>query len=561
MTQTHENMLFSAADIRRLVLPLVVEQFLAVTVGMADTIMIAGVGEMAVSGISLVDVLNILLINVFSALATGGAVVSSHLLGQKKPERACRAANQLILVIVSFSTFLAVVSLIFNYQILAGIYGKLEPQVMDYARTYYYLTAMSFPFLAAYNGAAALCRSMGNSKISMKVSFLMNGMNVVGNAVLIFVFHLEVAGAGISTLTSRVTAALIMIYIIRNEKLPLHIAKNLRLGFDPDMIRQILRIGLPVGIENGLFQGGKLLVAGLISSFGTASIAANAVANTLASFQVIPGTAIGLALVTVVGQSVGAKRYEEAKKYAVRFCFMAMGAHLLICLPTTLLLPPDHRVLSPVGDDRQDDLRDRASARHQLCADLAAVLRASQRAARRGRRKICHVHHHGVHVYLPRGHELRAGSGPGPGSPGRLDCHDYGLGGERGDIQLAPLLRRLAKMPYAPCKSDLDLVEKAIDRICNLIDNEKKISLTVMPVWERKSILCKRLELKKQLVRKRSLEKTIRLYSAPYLPTTCLSWITSGNRAGLIPGLYRISRFHWTRPRWCSTMDRRCLRA
>lgn len=339
MTQTHENMLFSAADIRRLVLPLVVEQFLAVTVGMADTIMIAGVGEMAVSGISLVDVLNILLINVFSALATGGAVVSSHLLGQKKPERACRAANQLILVIVSFSTFLAVVSLIFNYQILSGIYGKLEPQVMDYARTYYYLTAMSFPFLAAYNGAAALCRSMGNSKISMKVSFLMNGMNVVGNAVLIFVFHLEVAGAGISTLTSRVTAALIMIYIIRNEKLPLHIAKNLRLGFDPDMIRQILRIGLPVGIENGLFQGGKLLVAGLISSFGTASIAANAVANTLASFQVIPGTAIGLALVTVVGQSVGAKRYEEAKKYAIRFCFMAMGAHLLICLPTTLLLP------------------------------------------------------------------------------------------------------------------------------------------------------------------------------------------------------------------------------
>lgn len=331
--------LFSAADIRKLVLPLVVEQFLAVTVGMADTIMIAGVGEMAVSGISLVDTLNILLINVFSALATGGAVVAAHLLGQEKRERACRAANQLILVIVAFSAFLAVASLIFNYQILAGIYGHLEPKVMRYARTYYYLTAMSFPFLAVYNGAAAICRSMGNSKISMKVSFLMNGMNIVGNAVLIFGFHMEVEGAGISTLTSRMTAAVIMLLIIRNQNLPLHIARNLRLGFDWDMIKQILRIGLPVGIENGLFQGGKLLVAGLISSFGTASIAANAVANTLASFQVIPGTAIGLALVTVVGQAVGAQRYQEAKRYAVRFCFMTVAAHLAICLPMTLLLP------------------------------------------------------------------------------------------------------------------------------------------------------------------------------------------------------------------------------
>lgn len=341
MTDTKESPspLFSAGDIRRLVLPLIVEQFLAVTVGMADIMMIAGVGELAVSGISVVDTLNILLINVFSALATGGAVVASHFLGQGKKERACRAANQLILVIFIFSVFLAAVSLLFNYQILAGIYGHLEPAVMGYARTYYYLTAMSFPFLAIYNGAAAICRSMGNSKISMKVSFMMNGMNVVGNAVLIFVFHMEVAGAGISTLVSRATAALILLWIIRNQKLPLHIAKNLHLGYDPDIIRQILRIGLPIGIESGLFQGGKLMVAGLISSFGTASIAANAVANTLASFQVIPGTAIGLALVTVVGQSVGAQRYREAKKYAISFCFMTVAAHLAICLPMTFFLP------------------------------------------------------------------------------------------------------------------------------------------------------------------------------------------------------------------------------
>ena len=195
-----EAPIFSKAAIRRLILPLIIEQFLAVLVGMADTIMVAGVGETAVSGISLVDTLNILLINVFTAMATGGAVIAAQELGDENREEALKASNQLILVVLVFSTVLMVLSLLFNYQILRTIYGKIEPSVMNYARTYYYLTALSFPFLAVYNGSAAICRSMGNSGISMKVSMLMNGINIVGNAILIYGFHLEVAGAGISTL-------------------------------------------------------------------------------------------------------------------------------------------------------------------------------------------------------------------------------------------------------------------------------------------------------------------------------------------------------------------------
>lgn len=328
--------LFSAAAIRRLIIPLIIEQFLAVMVGMADTVMIASVGEAAVSGISLVDTLNILLINVFTALATGGAVVSSHYLGGENREKACQAADQLILVVLILSAVITAFSLIFNYGILRGIYGTIEPSVMSYARTYYYITALSFPFLGIYNGCAAICRTMGNSFISMKISALMNAINIIGNACLIFGFKMEVAGAGISTLTSRVAAAVIMVLIVRNPSLPLHISRKFRPRINRFMIAQILHIGIPVAIENSLFQGGKLMVAGLISSFGTVSIAANAVTNTIASFQVIPGSAIGLAVVTVVGQTIGAKRFEEAKHYTVRLCLLAAAAHLAICLPMTL---------------------------------------------------------------------------------------------------------------------------------------------------------------------------------------------------------------------------------
>ncbi|MBT9778408.1 MATE family efflux transporter [Clostridium sp. MCC353] len=360
--------LFSTAAIRRLILPLIIEQFLAVMVGMADTVMIASVGEAAVSGISLVDTLNILLINVFTALATGGAVVSSHYLGGEDKKTACKAADQLVLVVLMLSAVITAASLIFNYQILRGIYGRIEPAVMSYARTYYYLTALSFPFLAVYNGCAAICRSMGNSFISMKVSALMNAINIVGNACLIFGFHMEVAGAGISTLTSRVAAAVIMVCVVRNQKLPLHISRRFNFRINRYMVAQILHVGIPVAIENGLFQGGKLMVAGLISSFGTVSIAANAVSNTIASFQVIPGTAIGLAIVTVVGQSVGAKRFDEAKKYTIKLCMLVAAAHFAICLPMTLGL---RQIIGFYGLSQETaDLAWTVSMIHGICCVL-----------------------------------------------------------------------------------------------------------------------------------------------------------------------------------------------
>lgn len=314
---------FSKKDLYQLIIPLVIEQFLSVFVGMVDIMMISSSGEAAVSGVSLVDTINILLINLFSALATGGSVVCAHYLGQKKAEKACFCANQLILSVTVLSSALAAISLLFNHTILSVIFGRVEESVMENAVTYFYLSALSYPFLGIYNGCAALCRSMGNSKISMKTSLCMNLINIIGNSIFLYLFDMGVAGVGIATLISRITAAMIMCFIILNKTNTIHV--DLSLGFTPEfsVIGEILTVGIPTGLENSIFQLGKILVQSLVASFGTAAIAANAVASTVASFEVIPGTAIGLALITVTGQAYGAKRKEETIYYVKQLMKMA----------------------------------------------------------------------------------------------------------------------------------------------------------------------------------------------------------------------------------------------
>ncbi len=304
--------------------------------------MVSAVGQSAMSGVSLVDIIAVLLIQVFSALATGGAVISAQYLGQKNLNRACMAANQLILSIGVLSTFIAVLALIGNPYILSTIYGQIEPDVMKNARIYFYITALSYPFLGIYNGAAALCRSMGNSKASMNTSLIMNGINLGGNAFLVFGLKLGVEGVAIPTLVSRIIAATVMLIIIHDQKNPIHINAKFRLGFQPKIIKEILCIGIPTGLDSSLFQIGKILVASLVSTFGTNAIAANAVGNTIASFEVIPGSAIGLAMITVVGQTLGAKQYDEARRYIkklmkISYCSLAI-LNITILLSLNLIL-------------------------------------------------------------------------------------------------------------------------------------------------------------------------------------------------------------------------------
>ena len=324
--------LFSANDLKKLILPLIAEQFLAVTVGMADTVMVSSVGEAAVSGISIVDQINTLLIQVFAALATGGAVVASQYLGRRERNHAVESAKQLYYVTLLLSLLIGVVCVVTNRGLLSFIYGRVEPDVMENAATYFWLSALSYPFIALYNAGAALFRSMGNSNVSLYASLGMNVINIGGNALLIYGLHWGVAGAAAASLLSRLAAAAMVTVLLLNPGHPIYLHELHKPTFHPGMVKSILRIGIPTGLENGMFQVGKLLVAGMITTYGTAAIAANAVCNNVTSMNNIPASAIGLAAVTVVGRCVGARDTVQARRYGVRLMGLAHLSMVVVSL-------------------------------------------------------------------------------------------------------------------------------------------------------------------------------------------------------------------------------------
>ncbi len=334
--------MFSRQQLRRLIFPLIVEQILAITVGMVDTMMISYAGEAAISGVSLVDMINVLLINIFAAVATGGAVVVSQYLGHGNRREACHAAEQLITVSVVISTALTLISLLFRAQILRLLFGTVEADVMENAMVYFLISAFSFPFLAVFNACAATYRSMGNSRISMQVSAGMNVFNAVGNAVLIFGFQMGTAGAALSTLAARMLGAVVMMVLIRNQKNDVYVIYRNLIAWEKDMVQRILHIAVPNGVENGLFQLGRVLVVSIISRFGTAQIAANAVANNLDSMGCIAGQAMNLAMITVVGQCMGAGEKDQAVWYTKKlwkFTYQitaAVNSVILLTLPFIL---------------------------------------------------------------------------------------------------------------------------------------------------------------------------------------------------------------------------------
>ena len=264
-----KKMLFSQDALRKLLWPLIIEQFLAVAMGMADTVMVASCGEAAVSGISLVDSICVLLIGLFTAMASGGAVVAAQYMGRGDKEMVGRASNQLFLAVGGVALLFMAVSLIFNRGLLNLLYGNVEADVMRAARNYFYIVAVSFPFLGVYNGGAALFRAVGDSKVSMKVSLVANLMNIAGNAILIYGAQIGVAGAALSTLFSRIlSAVMIVVLLTRSDKISM--SKSWRV--DTNILGKILYIGIPNGLENSIFQIGKLLTTSLIATFGMVAL-------------------------------------------------------------------------------------------------------------------------------------------------------------------------------------------------------------------------------------------------------------------------------------------------
>lgn len=335
-----EQLLFTREDLKKLIIPLVIEQTLAISIGLFDTLMVSSCGEAAVSGVSLVDSISILLIQILSALATGGAVVCSQYIGKKMPDRAKLSAGQLMFIMLVVAGTVMVAVLFSHRFLLRAIFGQIEADVMENAQIYFIVSAISYPFLGVYNAGAALFRAIGNSKISMYTSLVMNVINIGGNAILIFGFGLGVFGAAVATLVARIVSALVMVVLLGRKDNPLCITTPGCMKPQRDVIGKILKIGIPSGVENGMFQIGKLLVSSLAATFGTAAIAANAVANSVAGFANIPGIAIGLAMVTVIGRCIGAGEKEQARYYSKRLLLLAYAGMLITNVALLLLVKP-----------------------------------------------------------------------------------------------------------------------------------------------------------------------------------------------------------------------------
>ena len=321
--------LFSNRDLVALILPLILEQTLAITVGMADTMMVASVGEAGVSGVSLMDMVNNLIFSVLAAIATGGTVVVSQYLGGSRIKEARDASKQVLLTVSAAAVILALLIAPFREGLIRLLFGSIEADVMEAALIYLMVSAISYPFLGVYNACAALFRAMGKTSITFYTSIVGNILNVAGNAICIFGLHMGVLGVAIPSLVSRAVMAGIVYMCLKNPVHSLHIDK---LSFRPDMgqIRKILYIGIPGGIENAIFQGGRVVVVSIISLFGTIQIAANGVANSLDSMGCIVGQAMNLAMVAVIGRCAGTLDQDQIRYYTKKLMVFTFAATAVV---------------------------------------------------------------------------------------------------------------------------------------------------------------------------------------------------------------------------------------
>lgn len=326
------NLLFPRRALWMLLIPLIIEQMLNSLMGMVDTLMVSRVGAEAISAVSLVDSINNLVLQVFAAMAAGAAIICSQYLG-RKDEKGCNdAAKQIVLTVVVISSVIMIIGVGFRKPLLHLIFGSVEEAVMTNAQMYFLITALSYPFIALFQAGAAFYRACGNSKFTMKTALIANVANIVGNTLFIFVLQMGVAGAAISTLISRALCAFVVFYALRKPGYAIQLKNYFSIRPDLNLIVKILAIGVPSGIENGMFQFGKLAIQSTVSSLGTAAIAAQAMTIIFENVNGMAAVGIGIGLMTVVGQSIGAGRQEEAKYYIVKLAGYAEIAMIISCI-------------------------------------------------------------------------------------------------------------------------------------------------------------------------------------------------------------------------------------
>ena len=332
--------MFSNRMICALLVPVVLEQLLNSIMGTADTMMVSNVGSAAISAVSLVDSINILVIQAFSALAAGGAIVCAQYIGQQNHKKANESARQVLFIITAISVAVSLLCLVFQRPLLRLIFGSVEAEVMRNSRIYFFFTALSFPFIAAYDAAASIFRAQDNTRGPMLISMISNVMNIVGNAIMIWGFQLGVEGAALSTLVSRIFCAVVVLLQLRRDRQPIVVRDYYKIRPDWRMIRRILSIGIPSGVENSMFQLGKLAIQSTVSTLGTVAIAAQAMTNILENLNGIAAIGVGVGLMTIVGQCLGAGRKDEAIYYIRKLCVIAEVILICSCLLVFLLVRP-----------------------------------------------------------------------------------------------------------------------------------------------------------------------------------------------------------------------------
>lgn len=330
---------FSSRYLLTLIIPLILESLLNMMIGMADTIMVSNCGEAAVSAVSLVDSVSVLLIQLFTAFSTGGAVVVSQYLGRKDKASAILSVRNLIYISVLIALVLSLLMLLFRGFVIDIIFGDIAEDVRAYTDDYFVPILISYPALALFESLTAISRSEGKTGRTMGAAVLMNVVNISGNAILIYAFGLGPRGAGIASLSSRLLGCMMMFAMMyrRSEELSMiGLAKG---PISLAMIKRILRIAIPAGIESTVFHIGKILVQSLIATLGTASIAINAVVGNFNSYSNIPGNGINLALITIVGQCRGKNNFKDIYYYTRLMMLAVYLSTLLITIPLYMLTP------------------------------------------------------------------------------------------------------------------------------------------------------------------------------------------------------------------------------
>lgn len=340
MEEENQQKLFDNRKLAALLIPLAVDQLLNSFMGTVDTLVVSNLGSAAISAVSLVDSINILIVQAFFALATGGTVVCSHYLGCRREEHAKEAARQLVFITFMMSLVIGALCIAFNGQILSLIFGEVEDAVMENAKQYFFFSAISYPFIALYDDGSSILRAQENSRLPMLISVASNLVNLVLNLLFVWGLGFGVAGSACATLLARIFAMAVVMYKLRNPRLTVSLTQYHSIRPDWGEIRRILRIGIPSGVENSMFQFGKLAIQSTVSLMGTAAIAAQGMTNIIENLNGILAIGVGIGLMTVVGETLGAGRKEEAVYYVKKLCVISEVVIIVSCLVMFALVHP-----------------------------------------------------------------------------------------------------------------------------------------------------------------------------------------------------------------------------